>query len=143
MIKPLRSAITTVFFVGIIVSCGKDKTPSRDHIPLIKAQFTRLQEGVRNKSTASIDSILSVNILKNHQNSDSLLKFVYGSDGERAFESFGQPVIIYTEEVAKVEADVMDSAHLSNRPLIFTFIFDDGQWLLTKFEADSSNSDTL
>ncbi len=143
MIKDHLSIIPIILFVGIISSCGKEKTPSRDHIPLIKAQLTRLQEGVRNRSAASIDSVLSVNILKNGLSSDSLLKFVYGAEGLGDFESFGQPVIIYTEEVAKVEAYIMDSTKQTNRPVIFTLIFDDDQWLLTKFEADTAQRDSF
>jgi len=133
-----------IFLMAVsIISCGKEKTPSRDHIPLIKERLSRLQEGVKNKSAAAIDSVLSVNILKNQQSSDSLLKFVYGAEGLFSFESFGQPVIIYTDEVAKVEAYIMDSTHQTERPVIFTFIFDDDQWLLNKFEPDTSKRDSL
>jgi hypothetical protein len=71
------------------------------------------------------------------------LKFVYGADGLFIFESFGQPVIIYTDKVAKVEAYIMDSTHHTERPVIFTFIFDDDQWLLSKFEPDTTKPDSL
>ena len=143
MIKTMIRAMPIFLMAVSIISCGKEKTPSRDHIPLIKERLSRLQEGVKNKSAAAIDSVLSVNILKNQQSSDSLLKFVYGAEGLFSFESFGQPVIIYTDEVAKVEAYIMDSTHQTERPVIFTFIFDDDQWLLNKFEPDTSKRDSL
>ena len=139
----MRKAMALVLMAVAIISCGEEKTPSRDHIPLIKERLSRLQEGVKNKSAASIDSVLSLNILKNQQSSDSLLKFVYGADGLFIFESFGQPVIIYTNKVAKVEAFIMDSTHQTERPVIFTYIFDDDQWLLSKFEPDTTKPDSL
>ncbi len=143
----MRKRISTfwpVFLLStILISCSKEKTPSRDHIPLIKEQLSRLQEGVKNKNTSLIDSVLSVNILKNQQSSDSLLKFVYGPEGHYVFESFGEPVIIYTDEVAKVEAYIRDNTHQTNRPVIFLFIFDDDRWLLSKFDADTTKRDSL
>ena len=143
MIEKIFGVLPVILAAVALIFCGGEMTPSRDHIPLIKEQLSRLQEGVKNKSAASIDSVLSLNILKNQQSSDSLLKFVYAAEGLLGFESFGQPIIIYTDEVAKVEAYLMDSTHRTDRPVIFTFGFDDDQWLLNKFEADTSKRDSL
>ena len=143
MIRTLNRTMPILLLVAAIMSCGKENTPSRDHIPLIKAQLARLQDSVKNKSAASIDSVLSINILKNKQSSDSLLNFVYGAGGQFGFETFGQPVIIYTDKVAKIEAYISDSTNQTDRPVIFSFIFDDGQWLLHKFEPDTSKRDSL
>ncbi len=143
MIRTLNSSLPIFIIAVAIISCGKEKTPSRDHIPLIKERLGRLQEGVKNKSAVSIDSVLSVDILKNQQSSDSLLKFVYGADGLFSFETFEQPVIVYTDKVAKVEAYLSDGTHQTDRPVIFTFIYDDDQWLLNKFEPDTTKRDSL
>lgn len=122
----------------VLSSCGEKKTPSRDHIPIIKERLTKLQEGVKNQNTAAIDSLLSVDILKKNQSSDSLLSFVFGPNRDFAFESFGQPVIIYTDEVAQVECFVMDSTHQTNRPVVLKFVYVSDQWLLNGFETNTN-----
>ncbi len=127
----------------MLVTCGEKKTPSRDYIPLIKESLSRLQEGVRNQNAGAIDSLLSVDILKYQQSSDSLLNFVYGPARLFTFESFGQPVIIYTDEVAKVECYAMDSTHQTNRPIVLTFIHSSDQWLLSRFEIDLAARDSI
>lgn len=121
-----------------LITCGKEKTPSRDHIPLIKESIARLQQSVLDKSPAAIDSLLSVEILKYHQSSDSLLKFIYGPDGDFAFKSFGQADIVYTDEFAQVECFVQDSTANANRPIVLSFVFDLDLWLLSRFETDSA-----
>jgi len=134
-----------IFFLiaFLLVFCSNEKTPSRDHIPLIKEKLSRLQEGVRNQNAGAIDSLLSVDILKNQQNSDSILSFVYGPGRLFIFESFGQPVIIYTDKVAKVECYIMDSTHQTNRPIILTFDNSSDQWLLNRFEIDYESRDSI
>ena len=105
MIKPYTNY--QLFFTSIILACllgcAEQSTPSRDHIPIIKEQLSYLQNGVLSQNSAVIDSVLSVKILDIGQSSDSLLKFIYGTDDRFAFEFFGEPVIIYTDNLAMVE----------------------------------------
>ncbi len=131
------------FTAIMLVSCGGEKTPSRDHIPLIKEALSKLQEGVRNHNAMAIDSILSVDILKNQQSSDSLLSFVYEPESHFVFESFGKPVIIYTDQVAQVECYIMDSTHQSHRPIILSFVYSSDLWLLSRFEIDRKTRDSI
>lgn len=135
-----HSVLILLFAAFFLSSCGGERTPSRDHIPFIKERLSRLQEGVKNQNTAAIDSLLSVDILKKNQSSDSLLGLVYGPGRAFAFESFGQPVIVYTDEVAQVECFVMDSTHQTNRPLVLKFVYSSDLWLLSGFEIDTTIS---
>lgn len=144
----MKGGIKKFFFLWLVaaalfMTCGKEKTPSRDHIPLIKAALSKLQEAVRVQDTAAIDSLLSVEILKRHQSSDSLLNFVYGAGRQFSFESFGEPVIIYTEAVAKIECYVMDSTHQTKRPVILNFVYSSDQWLLSGFAVNTNPGDPL
>jgi hypothetical protein len=132
--------ILTIVLLAIIFGCGKEKTPSRDQIPLIKQRISQLQEGVLQKSQAAIDSLLSVEILKKNLSSDSLLKFVYGPIGEYPFQSFGQPEIVYTDQFARVESNLDDSLQRTERPVTFMFTNDDGRWLLIDFKTGHSDT---
>ncbi len=120
--------------IACLLSCAEQSTPSRDHIPRIKEKLSYLQNGVLTKNLAAIDSVLSLKILDNGQSSDSLLKFIYGSDNNFAFELFGEPLIIYTDKVAMVECYVMDSTKTKNRPMTLLFSYDNEIWLLSRFE---------
>lgn len=86
---------------------------------------------------------MSVEILKYDLGSDSLLKFVYGPDGAFAFQSFGQPDIIYTDDIALVKGFVMDSSGRKDLPVVLTLRFDSDQWLLSRFEIDTAGRDSL
>ena len=134
----------TAVMLACLLGCAEQSTPSRDHIPLIKEKLSYLQNGVLTRNQAVIDSVLSVKILDIGQSSDSLLKFVYGTDNSFAFELFGEPVIIYTDKIAMVECYVMDSTRVKNRPLTLLFSYDNEIWLLSGFEkrgAEESRAD--
>lgn len=120
--------------------CFEEKTPSRDQIPIIKEKIARLQKGIQEHNLAAIDSLLSVDILKKHLSSDSLLKFVYGPSAEKSFESFGTPEIVYTDEFARVESYLNDSTSDSTRPVTFMFTYANDQWLLIDFKTGHSGS---
>ncbi|MCH9024761.1 MAG: hypothetical protein IH931_05435 [candidate division Zixibacteria bacterium] len=124
----------TAVMLTCLLGCAEKRTPSRDHIPLIKEKLSYLQNGVLTRNRAVIDSVLSVKILDIGQSSDSLLKFIYGADNSFAFEFFGEPVIIYTDKVAMIECYLMDSTRTKNRPTTLLFSYDDDIWLLSRFE---------
>ena len=125
----------TAVMLSCLLGCAEKKTPSRDHIPLIKEKLSYLQNGVLTRNRAVIDSALSVKILDIEQSSDSLLNFVYGADNSFAFELFGEPVIIYTDKVAMIECYIMDSTRTKDRPITLLFSYDSEVWLLSKFET--------
>ena len=80
-----------ILLLTCLIGC-KEKTLNRDYIPEIKNQLYKLQQAVKQKNRAAIDSLLSVDMLKKKLTSDSLLQFVYNIP-ERydafEFEQFG------------------------------------------------------
>lgn len=129
---------TLVIAVLIIALGGCDKrSPKRDQIPLLKTQLLKLQTAVREHNRAAIDSLLSVKIVSKEQGSDSLLAFVYGSDGGYSFEQFGRYSIMYTTDKARIECYIMDSTAQSDRPIVFFLAREHDMWLYTSFEEGS------
>ena len=126
--------LTVGILIVMIVACGP-KTPSRDHIPVLKQRLYELQLAVVDKNRAAIDSLLSVKMLDIKQSSDSLLSFVYGPNGDFAFEQFGNYEIAYTQDKARIDCFVMDTAHAKDRPMTFTLVLDDEMWLFKRFET--------
>jgi len=122
----------------LAAGCSKE-TPSRDHIPILKQRVYLLQQAVKEKNHAVIDSLLSPKILSYKQDSDSLLRFVYGLDDRFAFERFGNCEIVYTSDKARIDCFVMDSTDRKDRPIVFTFIHKHDLWLLKRFEAGQSD----
>jgi len=115
-----RLPILILLALGLgLTSCGAKKTPNRDHIPVLKSRIFELQEAVKDKNRARIDSLLSVKIVSNQQGSDSLLAFVYGPSGDLGFERFG------------------------DRPIVFAWVYEHDLWLLKRFEAGEIPSDTI
>ncbi len=127
--------VTVALAAGLALwaGCDKQMSPPRDQIPMIKKAVFALQERVKTRDRAAIDSLLSAKILDNKQSSDSLLGFVYGPSGDFAFEQFGSCDIAYTREIAEASCFVMDSAHGKDRPIRLSFIKDDTLWLLSAF----------
>jgi len=123
-----------IFLLTLGGGCGKE-TPSRDHIPVLRHQLYKLQEAVKAKDRVLLDSLLSVKILSNKQNSDSLLSFVFNyNDSYFPFERFGDYVISYTEDKARIDCYVMDSTNTLERPIVLTLVYEHDLWLLKRFE---------
>jgi hypothetical protein len=132
--KKTRALLTTGAIIILLAGCGV-KTPSRDHIPILKERLYELQLAVADKDRAAIDSLLSVKMLDIDQSSDSLLSFVYGPGGDFAFEHFGNYDIAYTQDKARIDCFMMDTTRAMDRPITFTLIYDDEQWLFKRFET--------
>ena len=115
--------------------CEKRKPPAREHFPMIKEQVNRLQAAVRLRDRAAIDSILTPSMRGREDGADALLTFVYGPDGDLAFDVFGEYDIVYTHKRARVDCFIMDSTAARGRPVTFTFELKDDQWLLKRFEV--------
>ena len=127
----------------LLVGCS-GKAPTRKHIDQLRTVLQRLETAVQNRNRAAIDSLLSIQILDYHQNSDSLLRFVYGPDDSQAFKRFGLGEISYTESKARIDCFMMDSTAQRDRPCVLTLVYEHGLWLLKHFEAGSaSGQDTL
>jgi hypothetical protein len=131
-----------IVLVCLSIGCT-EKTPSRDHIPVLKERIYLLQEAVKAKNRAAIDSLMTPEILSIGQSSDSLIRFVYGLNDRFAFERFGNCEIVYTADKARIDCFIMDSTSQNNRPIVFTFVYKHDLWLLKRFEAGQINPDSL
>ena len=138
----LHVLVVLVSLALLAAGCN-EKTPSRDHIPLLKERVYLLQQAVKGKNHAAIDSLLSPKILSYRQGSDSLLSFVYGPDDRFAFERFGNCEIIYTSDKARIDCFVMDGTGRKDRPIVFTFVHKHELWLLKRFEEGQTAEDSL
>jgi hypothetical protein len=127
------------------LACGGEETPNRNYYPVIQKQVYALQEAIKNRSRAAIDSLATVELLDLDLNSDSLLKYVYGPGNDYAFDVLGNVSIVYTDEKARVDCFIMDSTRARDRPITFTFIRDDTLWLMKRFEETPKDtaSDSL
>ncbi len=124
-----------------IGGCGS-RSPKRDNIPVLKNQLFRLQQAVKAKNRAAIDSLLAPQILEKKQSSDSLLRFVYGPTDDFAFTQFGGADIAYTRDRARIDAYIMDSTHADNRPIVLYMAEQSDMWLFTGFGPGQLASDT-
>ena len=143
MINFRLTGTVTAALMLLAVGCA-EKSPDRDHIPVLRQRLYELQMGVQQKNRPAIDSLLSVAILKQNQSSDSLLKFVYNYNNRYfAFERFGDYTIAYTDDKARIDCFIMDSTSAESRPVILTFVLEHDLWLLKGFETGELPSDSL
>jgi len=136
-------AFACLFLSGLMAACGGDELPSREQIPVLRGRLFALQKGLSERNRSAIDSLLSVDILDIHQDSDSLLRFVYGSDGGSPFSQLGDYTIFFSNELAVIDCFVMDSAARHDRPLRLIYKRDNGLWLLREFRAGGADSTSL
>ena len=129
-----RAVIAFLIGMGAGLSgCGEEGPPSRDQIPVLRRDLFALEEGIRHRNRAEIDSLLSVKILDAGQGSDSLLAFVYGPDNAFPFFRLGNYDIFYTEQMALINCFIMDSSENDDRPVKLTYSREDTLWLLKQF----------
>jgi len=129
----MRDSVSVLVVALLLTGCGGERTPNRNQIPYLKTALFDLQEVVKSRRAASIDSMLTGELKQ--LGSDSLLGFVYGSDAAFAFEQFGGNVIAYTDENARIDCFIMDSLQGEDRPISFSLTFDNDHWLFTKIES--------
>lgn len=135
----------SVKFVGLVlllavVGCGPDKLPSRDHIPVLKQRLYALEQGLVAGDRAALDSMMSVKILDIGQDSDSLLRFVYGADGRWPFHRLGDYNIFFSNKIAVINCYIMDTTEQRDRPLKLMYELDDQLWLLTRFDVGDTDT---
>jgi len=142
LIDARHTLVASFLLIALLVaSCGPEKTPDRNQIPIIKGRVYDLQEAVKAKDRAGIDSLLSVQILDLGLSSDSLLNFVYNFDGAYfPFERFGDYRIFYTHNIARVDCYLMDSTSRTDRPFSMTMVKEHDLWLLKRFQAGLPDS---
>lgn len=134
----MRIILATTALSGLLLfaSCGKERTPSRDHYPVLKDNVFYLQQAVAAKDRATLDSLMRADKLDRSLSVDSLLSFVFGPRGDYPFEVFGDCEIIYTDQKARIDCWIMDSTRTQNRPITFTYVnADDTLWWVKRFEV--------
>jgi len=111
-------------------------------MPILQNKLFHLQEAIRSRNRAALDSLLSLQMLAIGQNSDSLLSFVYGPNDGFAFERLGDYEIFYTNDKARIDCFMMDISAVHDRPIILTFVFEHDMWLLKRFEPGQDSTST-
>lgn len=130
-----RFSYPAVLAVSAVLSWGcmtEPEPPSREQIPLLRQQLFRLQEAVRLRNGAAIDSLLSVEILNEGLSRDSLLRFVYGAADTIPFVRIANYQIVFDNNRARIDCELVDSAS-QNRPIVLTWLLADSTWLLKRF----------
>ena len=139
-----KHSIIIIMILSLLVLCGcKEEPPDRDHIPLLKQSLYALQEAVKSRNRAAVDSLLSVSILSHEQNSDSLLSYVYGPDRDFAFVQLALGEIVYDRDKARIDCFMVDTTGRKDRPLELTLVYEHDMWLLKRFETGEMIVDSL
>ncbi len=140
----MRTGWALLSVVALVTwGCSGDDLPSRNQIPVIRQRVFALEEGIRARNRAGIDSLLSVDILDAKENTDSLLRFVYGSDDRFPFKKLGDYTIFFSKEIGVVDCFIMDSTQNHDRPLRLKYKLSHKLWLLTEFAAGNPDSTLL
>ena len=126
----------------VTVGCDEEKLPSRDEIPILKHNLYRLEQAVSARNRVAIDSLLSVEILDAGQDSDSLLRFVYGPADNFLFYRLGDYDIFYSNHIAVINCYIMDSTEQTDRPLRLLYRHDEDVWLLKEFRVGDPDTRT-
>ena len=140
--KPVSLAASTAVLCLVLLAACEQKAPSRDHMPILQNKLFHLQEAIRSRNRAALDSLLSLQMLAIGQNSDSLLSFVYGPNDGFSFERLGDYEIFYTNDKARIDCFMMDSSTVHDRPITLTFVFEHDMWLLKRFEPGRDSTST-
>ena len=142
MKRLLALGLSLLTAVGLF-GCGSEKLPSRDQIPIINRQVAKLETAIRSRDRAKIDSLLSVDILDRHQDSDSLMTFIFGADGSFPFYRLGDCEVFYSQKFAVVNCHLLDSAEQGDRLIKLVFKpVDDTLWLLSEFAPGEEAEDS-
>jgi len=134
--------VATALAMTLLLGCSSEEPPPRDYIPVLKARLFQLQEAVKDRNRAALDSLMSVQILDYGESADSLLRLAYGPDDTFDFRQFGLAEFTYTQDKARVDCFVMDSTQKRNRPLVLTYLLEGDRWLLKRFEAGKNEPDS-
>lgn len=133
----IAASIAALVMITVIGCGGEEEPPSRDVFPIIKERLFTLQEAVKERNAASVDSLLADRAVQRGMDADSLMSFVYGAGNNFPFERFGEYDIVHTDEIAQVVCYIMDSAADSTRPMRFLFqpYGDRNNWQIRSFES--------
>jgi len=132
-----RIATICLPVVLALLSC-QEKTPNRDYIPILKERVYLVQQAVKNRDAAALDSLLTDDMKGEGCNADSLVRFVAGSDGRFRFDRFANCEIYYNDDKARADCDVVDSAGNQNGRITLTLVRQKDRWLLKRYDPASA-----
>jgi len=141
--RPIWLVLILVGLVLFFAGCAEEKLPSRDQIPILKQSLYALEQAVNVRNRAAVDSLLSVEILDAGQDSDSLLRFVYGPADDFPFYRLGDYDIFYSNDIAVINCYIMDSTEQTDRPLRLLYKHKEELWLLKEFRVGDADTTDL
>jgi len=126
------------FLIGIVllilaVSCSH-KNPPRDEIPKIKNILAKLEQTIKEKNAAAIDSLIIADSYSKGYSSQTIISRVYPSPEDTNFFSFGKREFFYTENKAVVNCSILRNSADSGRPAEITLTKIADRWLIEKFD---------
>ena len=139
----MRVGCWSLVLVTVVLSACAERTPRRDYMTVIKDRFDRLQAALREKNGAALDSLSSREMIDDGMTADSLLRFVSGADRARAFGRFGKYEIIYNNKKARIDCPLIDTAGQTYQAVTLTFVRENDDWKLKRFEPALSPIDSL
>jgi len=124
------SAVVIGLGAMVVVGAGcREKSPSRDYIPVIKQRIYVVQEAIKSRGRNAIDSLLTVEYAA-AGGADSLVQFANGTDPSFSFARFANTEIYYTNDKARVDCIIVGENGLRLRSATLTFERHKEQWLL-------------
>ncbi|PWB68212.1 hypothetical protein C3F09_12175 [candidate division GN15 bacterium] len=121
-------SVLIVFVLTAVWSC-REKSPSRDYIPIIKQRVYEVQEAIKSRGRNAIDSLLTQDYAA-AGGADSLVQFTNGSDPTFVFNRFAHTEIYYTNDKARVDCLIMGKDSRNLRSATLTFERKKDVWLL-------------
>lgn len=128
MKRRLANSIIVIFALAAIWSC-REKSPSRDYIPIIRQRVYEVQEAIKSRGRNAIDSLLTEEYAA-AGGADSLVQFANGSDPAFAFSRFTHTEIYYTNDKARVDCLIVGQDNRSLKSATLTFERRKERWLL-------------
>ncbi len=128
----MNRRIVCVIVLAIALSAAwscREKSPSRDYIPIIKQRIYVVQEAIKSRGKNAIDSLLTEEYAA-AGGADSLVRFANGSDPTFAFSRFAHTEIYYTNDKARVDCAIVGQDNRSLRSATLTFERNKDRWLL-------------
>lgn len=141
----MSSRPTYLVCIAAILCAGpgcREKSPSRDYIPIIKQRIYAVQEAIKSRGKNAIDSLLTSDYAAGG-GADSLVQFANGSDPTFAFGRFAHTEIYYTNDKARVDCVIVGQDNRNLRSATLTFERRKENWLLKQIAAGARPIESL
>ena len=125
-------SLCMVLIASVLSTCDRKPKLSRDEIPSIKTSIYALEQVLKARNTAYLDSILSSEARQIGTTPETVLDFIYGN-GPEEFTGFTGKQIMFRGDAARVDCNIngLDS---TLRPVTITLRREEGVWLVKRIE---------